>query len=281
MISGIELWWITGILAVVAKSAYQSWQKLLTKEFKSIQLSQTAMLVSTGIFLIIASILRPELPTLREVLLAVLSGVLIGIGLLSFTKSMESTDLSIASPLQQTIPVFSSIIEPIVLSKLGYSIEIIAAAVITTIGAYVVVIKPSNILLPIKRLRDKGPALAILTAVLFGLASIISHYATQTMPVIYYLCIEVGGGFVTLTLIRRSLPEYNRKLLLYGSTYATNLGLSILTLSLVIASKATVFFRLSLILNVAVGVFLFGEENVIIRIIGSIIIILGVALTVV
>lgn len=277
---GIELWWITGTLAVIAKSSYQSWQKLLTDEFRSIDMSQVALLSSSVVFLIVSLILRPGLPSKTEVLLAALSGAFIGLGFLSFTRAMENTDLSVVSPLQQTIPVFASVLEPIVLSELGYNIEIVLAAVLTTVGAYIVVMEPGNFLLPLEKLTDRGPMLAILTAFLYGMASIISHYTTQTMPVIYYLLIEVSAGFVVLTLLRRSLPEFHPKLVAYGFTYSLNLGLSILTLSLVVASRATVFFRLSLVINVLVGIFLLGEENIVIRIVGSLVIISGVVLTV-
>lgn len=281
MMFDIELWWVIGTLAVIAKSSHQSWQKLLTEEFSSINMSQVALLSSSVLFLVSSLVLRPELPSKTEVSLAGLSGVCIGLGFLSFVRAMETTDLSVVSPLQQTIPVFASVLEPIVLSELGYSIEIVLAAVLTTVGAYLVVMKPGDLLLPLKRLTDKGPILAVLTAFLYGVASIISHYTTQTMPVPYYLLIEVSVGFVVLTILRRSLPKLHPKLAIYGCMYSLNLGLSILTLSLVVASKATVFFRLSLVINVFVGIFLMGEENIVVRIIGSLVILSGVILTVI
>lgn len=238
-----------------------------------------ALLVSSFIFLAISSFLRPELPSFEELFLAALAGSFVGIGLLSFTKSMETTDLSVVSPLQQTIPVFASVIEPLVLSELGYSLEVIIAAILTTIGAYIIVINPDELLLPLKKLRRRGPIMALLTAFLFGMSSVIAHYTTQSMPVIYYLLVEVSTGFTVLTLIRGSLPDFDPKLVAYGSLFTLNLGFSILTLSLVVASKATVFFRLSLVINVLIGLWLLGEENMIVRIVGSIIIISGVVLT--
>lgn len=277
----VEIWILVGILAVIAKSSYQSWQKYLTEDFTSTEITQSALIISSLLFTTVAVVLRPSLPPIGDFVLASVSGIFVSSGIYLFIKSMETTDLSVASPLQQTIPVFASIIEPIFLSSLGYEPRTIIAAVITTIGAYIVVIERGNILLPIKKLTEKGPLLALTTALFLAIASIIAHYTTQTMPVIYYVLTEVTVGAIFMTLVRRDVPSYDKQLIGYGFVLGLNLGLSILTLSLVVASQATVFFRISLIINVLVGWYFYKEGNILIRLFGSLIIISGVILTII
>lgn len=277
---GLPAWIVVGSLAVLGKTVYQSWQKSLNKEFESLYLAQIAFAVASVSFAGVVLYLSPELPNSTELILSVTAGLLVGSGLWMFNKSMETTDLSIASPLQQTIPVFAAVIEPLVLSNFGINPNVIAAAVLTTIGAYVVNIEKGNILRPLTRLTDRGPALALTTALLFGLASVISHLTTQSLAVPYYLLIETTSAFVLLTAVRGSLPDADIKPLGYGAVYSLNLGASILTLSLVVASKATVFFRLSLVMNVIIGLVVYDEQSLIMRLLGSLIIIAGVIVTV-
>lgn len=278
---GLELWIIVGIVAVLLKTSYQSMQKKLVSSFNSVHLAQSATLVSSLIFGMIVLYLSPAPPNVNEILLSSFSGLLLGGALWAFNKSMETTDLSVASPLQQTIPVFVIVIEPLILSNLDYTLQAALAALVTTVGAYIVVIEPNSPLKPLKEITNSGPLLAVLAAILLALNSIVSHSITQSLSVWNFLLISTFCGFLILTLLRRNLPSLEVGNLSYGLVYTGNLAFSILTLSLVVASTATVFFRLSLVLNVLVGFFVFNEENIIIRLIGSVVIILGVVLTIV
>lgn len=277
----LELWIIAGLIAVVLKTTYQSMQKKLTSSFESIHLAQSAMLVSSIIFTVIVLYQSPRLPSLEELLLSISSGLFLAGGLWTFNKSMETTDLSVASPLQQTIPVFATIIEPLVLSNLGYNVQTILAALVTTLGAYIVVIEPEKPFEPLRRITDRGPLLAVVTALLLALNSVISHSVTQSLEISYFLLIASVSGFVVLTFLRRETPDLRFENMSYGLVFSGNLGFSILTLSLVVASIATVFFRLSLVLNILVGFFVFEEENIRIRLAGSLVVMAGVVLTVV
>lgn len=274
----IELWIVAGLVAVVLKTAYQSMQKKLTSSFESIHLAQSAMLVSSIIFAAIVIYQYSGPPTLWEFLLSACSGLFLSGGLWTFNKSMETTDLSVASPLQQTIPVFATVLEPLVLSS-QYNIQTILAALVTTLGAYIVVIEPENPLEPFRRITDRGPLLAVLTAFLLAINSILSYYVTQSLEVWNFILIASVSGFVVLTLLRRDVPDLRFENLSYAAVYSGNLGFSILTLSLVLPSTGTVFFRISLVLNILVGFFVFDEKNILIRISGSLVVILGVALT--
>lgn len=278
---GLELWIIVGIVAVLLKTSYQSMQKKLVSSFNSVHLAQSATLVSSLIFGMIVLYLSPAPPNVNEILLSSFSGLLLGGALWAFNKSMETTDLSVASPLQQTIPVFVIVIEPLILSNLDYTLQAALAALVTTVGAYIVVIEPNSPLKPLKEITNSGPLLAVLAAILLALNSIVSHSITQSLSVWNFLLISTFCGFLILTLLRRNLPSIEVGNLSYGLVYTGNLAFSILTLSLVVASTATVFFRLSLVLNVLVGFFVFNEENIMIRLIGSVVIILGVVLTIV
>lgn len=275
-------WIIIGLLAIVCKSGYQSWQKELGKEYDALELTQVAHLVCVPIFGLFVAFKSPELKlNYITVGFPVIGGACLAVGLWMFNKSLETTDLSISSPLQQTIPVFVVLIEPFIIDSINLDYNLLVIALTTVLGAYVVSLnKTDSILSPVYSLSRKGPLLAVGTAILFAVASVITSLTTQSVSVLWFLFIEVISASVIITLIRWGWPSANRNVVAYSILYSFNLGLSILTISVATASEATILFRLSLIINVLVGYKVYDEDDILIRIIGSVIIIIGICLTI-
>lgn len=280
VLQSVELWIITGFIAVLFKTVYQSWQKKLNDDHSSVELTKTAVLIvlistlTTSTALVI--LLDYPLPNIKGGLYAVMAGLFLYTGLWAFNLSMKYCDLSVSSPLQQTIPVFVAFIEPLVLASQGYSLQVVLSAVLVVIGAYFITIK-DDFTTPIRNITGKGPLLAILSAILFAFASITTHHATQFMPVFWYIVIQSATGLVVLTAYSRNM-NFNTDLevLGYGSSYTLTVIFDIITLSLVAASIATVFFRLSLVFNIAIGLVIYKERNPRLKIVGAALILLSI-----
>lgn len=278
-----EIWIITAGLSVLFKSLYQVLQKKLTTHFTPLHLSQIALFICIVIFVPYAGYQGFDLNLSKNLILNILSGVFIGIGVWSFAKSLELCDISVVSPLQQTIPVFTIIMEPLLISKYSYQLETGIAGVIVIIGALITVSEPtelkSNI---ISGINYKGSLLAILSALSYALSSIIVHNVTQTALISNFLLVQALTGFIILTILRKfKLPRFTINTLIYGILYATSLAFDVLTLSLINASISTVVFRGSIILNIIAGYLIFDEKNIPIRSIGSLLIILGIIVAVI
>lgn len=276
----VELWIITGLIAVMFKSLYQSWQKKLNEDYSSVELTKTAVLI----VLIFTSITSTTLvividyssPSVKGIAYAVLAGFFLYTGLWVFNLSMKYCDLSVSSPLQQTIPVFVAFLEPLFLASQGYSLQIVLSAVLVVIGAYFITIKDS-FKTPIKNITGKGPLLAILSAFLFALTSIITHHTTQFTPVLWYIMIQSTSGLVALIIYSRDAGfSTELEVIGYGSSYTLTVVFDIITLSLVAASIATVFFRLSLVINILVGIIVYKEKNPRLKIIGALLILISI-----
>jgi drug/metabolite transporter (DMT)-like permease len=277
----IEFWIVAAGLAVVAKSTYQSMQKQLTTRYDSLVIAQAAFLVSTAVFGAWLLVRWPVSVSPVGVALSGCAGGLVAGGTWAFIEALRDSDLSVVSPLQQTIPVVAALLEPVLVAGFGVEPKLLLAAGVTAVGAYTVSVERGNPWRPLRTLRERGPLLALLTAVLLGVASIVGHVTTQQLPVSVYVFVLAATATVLLFAAGPSRPPTVGVLGVYGLAFAANLWFSILALSLVAASQATVFFRLSLILNLVIGFVVFGERNVLFRVLGALVIIAGVVITVV
>ena len=275
----VEMWVIIGLIAVVFKSAYQSGLNRFVAVDQPLAVTHSLSLVSSFLFGVIVIVVQPSAPPLWGVGLAALAGVFLGLGLWSFTEALSVADFSIVSPFQQLIPIVTAIVEPVVIAQLGYRPAVVGGAVLVGIGAYVVLLEPSAPFAPLRNIQSRGPLLGIATAILFGLAAIITSATTKQMSFPLYVFIQLVAAFTAISLIRRDLPRVNRNYALVGLLYTLNIGFSNFTLSLTAASNAVIVFRLSLLVNVLVGVLLFDEQGLLYRLIGALIIVAGIALT--
>lgn len=279
----VEIWIILAGFSVLFKSSYQTLQKKLTADYTSVHLSQIALFISIIVFIPYVLYQGVNIRPNQNLVFNIISGILIAVGIWSFAKALEISDISIVSPLQQTIPIFVVILEPFIISRYTYQLETAFASVIVIIGAIITVSGSKQVKTNVfSNIDYKGPILALLCALTYALSSIIVHYVTQTVFTSNYLLVQVTTGFIILTALREfNLPNINKKTAVYGVLYAMSLVFDIITLSLVNASVATIMFRVSIILNVIAGYFIFNEKNIIIRSLGAILIITGVVITII
>ena len=272
-------------LAILSASFYQIVQKTLTNTYRGVEISQISLLVSALVYtgFILYQGLSFEQYTQSTFILTLLSGILIGGGNFALAKGLELSDISVVSPVQQTIPIFAGILEPIILTQFEYESTKLIAAVIVVIGAFIITGSANttqNGFIP-NSIDKRGILFGLLSALLYGTSSIISHSVTQTVGIWHYLIVQVTIGFFVITIARKlQLPAFDKQLLEYGLLYSISLALQVHVISILSASLATILFRVSLVINVLAGYIVFKEQNIKLRLIGSLFILIGIYISI-
>ncbi|MFB6145812.1 MAG: DMT family transporter [Candidatus Nanohaloarchaea archaeon] len=200
---------------------------------------------------------------------------------MTFFTALKLEDLSIASPLRQTIPLFVAFLEPLFLSTV-YSLSIISGALLTVAGSYVVMFEGDNYIKPLLKLKEKGAILAVASAFFLASGSISVKFVVNNIPVLLFLSIVFWVsaailGLFTYTTRDIQMLEYRNPGLLYlAIVSAIGQGLIFLTIQLSTASKATILFRLSILFNILIGFNVLNEKNLYYRLLGGILIIAGI-----
>lgn len=281
----LETWLVTGLAAAALISAKAYILKRLSDAHTSLELGfvssllATALLVPVGIYGAVQAGAVPEPPVLAAILFV---GLVNTAGAYAFFEALQTTDLSVVSPLRQTIPVFVAVLEPLVL-PIGYSLAVLAGAALTTVGGYVTLAENTRPLEPLTRLTDRGPLLALTSALFLGSGAIGVKYVTGHVPIALFVTLMFavmaagfaavlrwqGGALTAVRVVRRDL-------LVLGVATALAQVFIFATIALSSAARATILFRLSVLFNIGIGWRLLGEKHLGYRLVGSVLIMLGI-----
>lgn len=258
-------------------------QKVLVEDVSGLELSFVTSLYTAILMLpVMAYYLYQSVPVSPAVWLSIaFVGASNGVALFLFFRALKIEDLSIASPLKQTIPLFVAILEPLFLAT-GYAVNVLTGAFLTVAGSYVVMFEGENYLEPLRRLVSPGALMALGSAFFFGIGSIAVKFIVSNIPVGFFLSLVFWFGALTLGAAVYSgkgieMRNYWRRSFVYlAIVTAATQALIFYTIYLSTASEATILFRLSIVFNVLIGVFMFEEENLLYRMAGAVLIILGI-----
>lgn len=165
------VWVLASIATAVSQSLKSYLQKYLVEDVSGLELSFIAslytaiLLLPLAVFYLFQGVTASYLTWVAMLFVGASNGV----ALILFFSALKIEDLSIASPLQQTIPLFVALLEPLVLAT-GYSINVLLGAVLTVAGSYLIMFQGSEFLKPLKRLGHRGPLMALGSAFFFGRA---------------------------------------------------------------------------------------------------------------
>lgn len=277
------LWVLAGVVTAVSQSVKAFLQKKLVED-SGLELSFITSLYTAILLLPVAGFYFIQGVDVSLAVWGAISfvGISNGIALLMFFTSLETEDLSIASPLQQTIPLFVALMEPLILAT-GYSLNILSGAFLTVLGSYFVMFDGKDYTRPLKKIGSKGPLLALGSAFFFGLGAIAVKYVVSNVEVGLFLSLVFWFSAATtgLGVYFRSnieMEEYRDMNFVYlGIATAASQALIFYTIDLSSASEATILFRLSIIFNVLIGFKLFNEEDLVYRMLGTLLVIAGIA----
>lgn len=279
------------ILAALAAAAFSSVRfgllKYFTDEFTPLQIGFIGGILG-GLMLLPVGLWRLNVsgnPSLAGVSGAIFSGVMNVIGLYIYVKALELEDISIVSPLRRTTPVIVAVLEPLIFG-FSYSLKSLAGPALAVVGAYIVVFEAEGYLQPFRD-PGRGVLMAISLAFLYAGVVLVERFAIQQIDPLLFtsiVYITLGIGFTFLAGIRGESVNSGvfRRPEIIGLGVITVLGsISIFyALSLTDASKVVTVKQSVIIFNILIGGFFFGEEDILRKIVGSLLIIAGIVIVI-
>ena len=211
---------------------------------------------------------------------------------LVYNYSVKEGQLSQVVPVTRLTPVFAAVIAAVVLGE-QLDLALASGILLATSGA-VLVLKEDEVSY-LQSVEDgihtKAVKAALLSALIYGVTSVADRFATQIIaPEIYNYFIYIGmtTGFLAATHHQEKQPvkelkkTFNEYRLLYIATGLTAAASSLAifkAFSQAPAAKVTTVQQFQVLIPVIAGALLFNEKNLKRKIIGSTILITGIALT--
>lgn len=217
-----------------------------------------------------------------------IGGSLNAINTIIIVKAIKESDISITMPMISFTPLFILILSPLIINELPSFTGLIGVLLIV-LGAYFLKIKEikKGLLVPFKSLfKEKGPRLMLLAAFIWSITSIYDKIGTlNSSPILWSFLMNLFiVGLISPIMLYKSKNKisllktkfyYLIPIGLFGAAMAVSqmTAVSIGIVSYVISIKRT-----SILLSVLFGFFVFKEKNIKPRLMGAIIMILGVLL---
>lgn len=222
------------------------------------------------------------------------SGLANIIGFIAYNYSIKLGELSTVIPFTKLNPVFTGILAAVFLAETIKPVNA-AGIILVTVGSYVILKDEEHGLLdPIRRFKaSDAPKLGAASALVYSIAAIADRFATQTVsPKIYtyliYLFMTSGLTAYIYWKEKDVFGEAKRNFLRDKTLYTlTGLGAAIasylifFSFSRAEASKVIPVLQVQVFMSVLAGVFIFDEQNLKEKAIGSVILVAGVAMTVI
>lgn len=289
-------WILAATLAAILFTAVAVVSKELMDHIDSVAFtalySLTAFLFYTPFF--IYYLISTEISfTPVLVMMIATSGIGNVFGMLSYNFGLGHTSLSTAMSLNRAQPVFVAVIGFLALGE-SMNLLKLSGILIVTFASYIILLEDrSKPLGPLKELaHDRGARLALLSAVFFSFTSVIDRFVTSNLqPEIYtYLIL----GLMTFSLnsyiyrrdegylgeIRGEILGNTREYVAAGLMTAVAYLLIYIAFSQAEASKVVPVLQLQVPLTVIAGREVFRETHVLQKLLGSLLMVLGILLVV-
>lgn len=210
---------------------------------------------------------------------------------IAYNTSIKEGELSRIIPFTRLTPIFTAIFAAAILGEvITYKLGI--GILMATAGS-ILVMKEKNIdyINSIEdRIKSNAIQLAILSSAIYGLTSVADRYATQIIqPEIYtfFLFLGMSTGFLIYTeksskhSFKELLKDFRNDKTLYtvtgllaaGATYSIFYSFSNAP-----ASRVTPVLQLQVLVSVIAGALFFGEDDILRKLVGSLILISGIVL---
>ncbi|WP_414468536.1 EamA family transporter [Methanobacterium sp. ACI-7] len=218
----------------------------------------------------------------------IIDGLLNLVTIILYLKAIKVSDLSIAVPLIAFTPLFLLVTSPLILGEIPDPIGVVGVLLIV-FGSYLLnITKVSNgILGPFKALfKARGPKLMLIVAFLFSITSNIDKIGVQnSSPIFWAFSINIFVMIVTIPLIFiKSDHDFStiktdfKSLFPIGFFSALAIIFQMIAINLTLVAYVISIKRISAVFGVLWGKFIFKERGIKERLIGTLVMVLGVAL---
>ncbi len=218
----------------------------------------------------------------------ILGGGLNVITTILYMKAYKHSDISITSPIAMFTPLFLLVTSPIMLGEFPTVIGL-AGVLLIVAGSYVLNFKESQngIFHPFKVLfRERGPRLMLAVAFIWSITSNFDKIGVKnSSPIFWVFAVNL---FLSTVLFPEMLYKSkesirhvrkNLKALVPIGLFSTvTLVFQMMAINLILVVYVTSIKRISSLLSVLSGHFVFGEKGIRERLAGAILMVLGVLL---
>lgn len=287
-----QFWFLFAIVAVVCKTWFYVLQKKYLDDdvspYTTSYISSLYGSIITVPLAIIEIVFYDVDVSLILVPILIFFGILESIYLLVYLFALKNLNLSIASPVKKSKPVFVGLIEPVILGAY-VPLSLIGASLLATVGGVMSVFGTDSSIDDYKKdITTKGLFFALLTLIFSVTMSIVSRYgASEISPFIFGAGITVTMTVVTRILLYRSDVEdmefkiSSREGFTLGTVGALRSVFVWVAYSLMVATAVSVVTQSTLFLDVILAYYYLDEDVTKIQKIGIVLIFAGSILAII
>lgn len=229
-----------------------------------------------------------EIPSLDTKFWTVLfvAGSLGTITTLLYMKAIRYSDLSVIAPMITFTPLFLLITSPLIVGEFPNFIGLVGVCLIVA-GSYLLNIKERNngYLAPLRKLlKERGPKLMLIVAFIWSITSNFDKIGVQKSSPVFWVIAEEIFLTVVLTpiMLYKSQKDLNqirtglKALIPIGFFSALTLVFQMNAIKLAPVAYVISVKRISTIMSVLFGWFIFREKGIQERLIGAVVMVIGV-----
>lgn len=229
-----------------------------------------------------------EIPVLNESFwIALIFGSALNlVATIVYMKAIKSSDLSITIPMVTFTPLFLLLTSPLIIGEFT-NIYGIIGIVLIVLGSYMLNIKQrkNGYLAPFRALlSEPGPKLMLIVALIWSITSNIDKIGVgNSSPIFWVIAINVTLATLMFPIMvykskncKKILQKDYKILLPVGLFSALSLIFHMTAITLTLVAYVISIKRLNIVLSILFGHFLFKEENVKERLVGAVIMVVGV-----
>lgn len=260
-------------------------QKLVLGEIESYELGLFSGIIGTLLMLPAGFLYFPSQITVFLAVLLILSSLASVMAIWMFLVALDIGEMSVVTPLRRISPVIVAVIEPFFLA-VSYNPKIMLGAILCGAGAFITAVKTENMTTPLKDLAQKAALLALGVAILKSLGSVATVYLVQDINYVFlsfFSLLSMAIGFGAITYSKKNELKINRikrspEIGLVGVFAVITTIMITYAYSLASATQVMTVKQTTIIFSIVIGGKFFSEENMIRKIIGSLLIIAAVIL---
>jgi drug/metabolite transporter (DMT)-like permease len=223
----------------------------------------------------------------------VVGGSLNVVAFLLYIQAIKAADLSLTVPLIALTPLFMLVTSPIIVGEFPGPPDAIGVIMIV-IGSYILNLQPGNLQAndaprdfwaPLRSLiANPGCRKMLMVAGIWSITANLDKVGVANSSPFFWsvsLFAFVAGGISLILIWRRAklppqLGRYWPLLVLTGAFSAAAIGFQMVAITLAPVTQVIAVKRMSSLISILFGYFLFGEKNIRSRLTGGIVMIAGV-----
>lgn len=282
------VWPIFALLTAFFESLKDVFSKIVLKTNGIDEYATAWSLRFFSLFLLLPLLFFIKIPHLNNQfwMALIFGGSLNILTIILYMKAIKASDISLTIPMVAFTPLFLLITSPVIVHEFP-SISGLIGIILIILGSYILNLKERHggHLAPLKALiKENGPRLMLVVAFIWSITSNIDKIGVKnSSPVFWVIANSIFWATVLCPIMLlkskkavRNIPA-NLKTLIPIGIFAGLGGIAQMTaINLALVAYVISIKRTSAIISVLLGYFIFKEKNIKERLIGAIIMIIGV-----